>query len=192
MVSASKRLSHANMHRSDLPEYSDQEEYNQDVLRLEAPTAEDTLDQDLLQEAAVLGIQIPGVAPEVREGLASLCDSAATIESRHTRTGSTGSEASASTGATSRSSSVHPPTNSTPLPQARKTWQRFLSLSEYERYLSQADTQQSPNPQTGRPLPSESAASIFSVSTYKSYKSLKDGIRSRFGFRRPRVSEDTK
>jgi hypothetical protein len=189
MASTPKAPSLADSQRSDaLPEFSDRQ-YARDVLWLENIT-EETLDEELSNEATALQIEIPGIVLETREGHVSSCESTATTTSRHTRTGSTGSQDSTSTGATSRSSAEQLPANSTSISQKRSRGRRFLSFSEYEKFLAQADGQQSSSgPEVCAILP-EPALSIISVSTRKSYKSVKDGIKNRLKFRKDKMSTD--
>jgi IBR domain, a half RING-finger domain len=188
MTSTPKMPSLADLQQPDaLPEFSDRQ-YARDVLCLEN-TTEETFDEELSKEAAALGIEIPGIVSEIREGHVSLCDSTATVTSRLTRAGSTESQESTSTGATSRSQTRQPPANSTSISQKQSRGQRFLSFSEYEKFLAQADAQ-SPDGLGVCAIPSEPALSILSLSTRKSYKSVKDGVKSRLKFRKDRVSTD--
>jgi hypothetical protein len=189
----SRKRSLADMQHTDgtLPtEYSDSD-YAREVLQLEDGQTEEGVDQDLTKEAEKLGIIIsrpptPNDNPHI-----SMCESAITVGSHHARTGSTGSEASDSTGMTSRSSNEQLE-NSTPLhARKRSSSRRSLSFSEYEKYLAQTEAQDAAksgyNPP---PIPNEPAPSLFSVSTRKSYVSIKNGFKNRFRFRRNRTSLD--
>lgn len=152
-----------------LAEFND-EDYCRDVLQLDEHMTEDTLDQELLNDAAIYGIEMAPSKAHI-----SVCDSMATIESAHARTGSMASCASLSTNATSRSSSD----------DLKSHERQSPSFSDYDRYLQRADSAVLVAP----PMPPEPAPSIFSVSTRKSYSSIKSGISSRFrGFRRMKAS----
>ncbi|KAI1495442.1 hypothetical protein F5X99DRAFT_422916 [Biscogniauxia marginata] len=99
-------------------------------------------------------------------------DSSATVDTGHTRTASTGSESSTSTAPTSHcSADIHHDFAGKILPRRRS---RGLSFTQYERYLAQV------NPNLSQPkflsfpaAETETAPSVFSVSTKKSYISLK-------------------
>jgi hypothetical protein len=169
-------------------EYDDGD-YVREVLQLEDGQTEEAIDQELTKEAEKLGITIsrpptPNGNPHI-----SMCESAITVGSHHARTGSTGSEGSDSTGMTSRSSNeeLDAPSNV----RKRSSSRRSLSFSEYEKYLAQTEAQNAAkagfNPP---PMPSEPAPSLFSVSTRRSYVSIKNGIKSRFRLRRNRTSTD--
>jgi hypothetical protein len=189
----SRKRSLADMQHTDgtLPtEYSDSA-YGREVLQLEDGQTEEGVDQDIMKEAEKLGITIsrpptPNDNPHI-----SMCESAITVGSHHARTGSTGSEESNSTGMTSRSSNEQLD-SSTPLrTQKSSSSRRSLSFSEYEKYLAQAEAQDATksgyNPP---PIPSEPAPSLFSVSTRRSYVSIKNGFKSRFRVRRNRTTLD--
>ena len=167
-------------------DYSDSD-YARDVLQLEKGQTEDAIDRSLTREAENLGITIARPATPSKNPHISMCESAITVGSHHARTGSTGSEGSHSTGMTSRSS-----TGDTHTLHARPSLpRRSLSFSEYERYLAQTEGQDAaklgyPPP----PIPSEPAPSLFSVSTRRSYVSIKNGFKNRFRFRKDRKSLD--
>lgn len=153
-----------------LAEFNDQD-YCKDVLQLDQERTEDLLDQELINEAATFGIEVPRPS----KAHISVCDSTATVESRHARTGSTASRTSLSTNATSRSSS-----DGKSRPSA--------SFSSYDRFIEQAADAPDEHPLPPAPEP---APSIFSVSTRKSYSSIKSGITNRFrGLRRKKTSSD--
>lgn len=186
-VLVSKKRSLDDMRHTDstLPiDYRD-DDYTREVLQLDEGQTEDGVDQNLSKEAEKLGITItipptPSGNPHI-----SMCDSAITVGSHHARTGSTGSEGSHSTGMTSRSS------EDTSTPRKRSSTRRSLSFSEYEKYLAQTEAQDAAKSgYNAPPIPSEPAPSLFSVSTRRSYVSLKNGIRSRFRLKKSRKSLD--
>lgn len=152
---------------STMAEFNDTD-YWRDVLLLDAESTEDLIDKKIIQQAAILGVEI---APPSK-GHISLCDSSVTVESRHARTGSTGSQASVSTDATSRYSSD----------VRKKENRQSTSFVEYDKFLEQG--------QTGAFLAaaSEPAPSIFSVSTRKSYSSIRSNFKNRFRLRRNKES----
>lgn len=194
-VPLSRKRSLADMQHTDgtLPiEYSDSD-YAHEVLQLEEGQTEEAIDQDLTTEAEKLGITLsrplsPNGNPHI-----SMCESAMTVGSRHARTGSTGSEGSTSTGMTSRSSHED---NSTLYARRRSSSRRSLSFSEYEKYLAQTEAQDAAKSGfNAPPIPLEPTPSLFSVSTRRSYVSIKNGIKNRFRIRRNRsssVDEDLK
>jgi hypothetical protein len=176
-------------------EYND-EDYFREVLHLEEGQTETVFDEKLAQEAEKLGITIsrPPTPNTQNANHNSMCESALTEASQHARTASSGSQGSVSTGMTSRSSNDQLD-NSTPFhARKRSISRRSLSFTEYEKYLTQHEAQEAMK--TGFVLPpmaSERAPSLFSVSTRRSYVSIKNGIKHRFKIRRNKsCHEDTK
>jgi len=165
-------------------------QYCHDVLQLEDGLTEAAFDQILAREAENLGITIARPPTPNPKHHISMCESAITVGSHHARTGSTGSEGSNSTGMTSRSSTGDAPT----LHAKRCMTRRSLSFSEYEKYVVQTEAPAVAKPGYNIPIPPEPAPSLFSVSTRRSYVSIKNGIKSRFRLRRTRkaVDEDLK
>ncbi|KAI1489622.1 hypothetical protein F5X96DRAFT_679627 [Biscogniauxia mediterranea] len=102
-------------------------------------------------------------------------DSSATVDTGHTRTTSTGSVNSSSTAPTSPcSAEIHHDFTGKILSRRRS---RGLSFTQYDHYLAQV------NPNLGQPkflafpaTETETTPSVFSVSTKKSYISLKRGF----------------
>lgn len=198
MVVVIQSKSVADVQRSEgtLPvEYSD-EEYVYEVLQLDRGQTEAFFDSDLAQQAQKLGITItiPSSQNEFQHGAQqSLSESADTATTRHARTLSSGSQGSASTGLTSRSSDdfVNPLVAHPTKVRKRPSSSRSLSFAEYEKYLAQHHAQNTrkltPAPP---PIPSEPAPSLFSVSTRKSYTSIKNGFRNKFKLRRNKVSRE--
>ena len=172
-------------------EYNDSD-YFREVLQLDDGTTESLFDEHLVQQASKLGITISRPPTPTAQNAAhnSMCESAITVASHHARTSSTGSQGSGSTGMTSRSSNEQLD-NSTP-PQARKrpNSRRSLSFSEYEKYLMQAEQAEAKTGFVPPPIPAEPAPSLFSVSTRRSYVSIKNGFKSRFRLRRSKTSQD--
>jgi cell pole-organizing protein PopZ len=167
-------------------EYND-EDYFREVLQLDEGQTEVLFDEKLAQEAEKLGITISRPPTPKAQNLNhnSICESALTEVSRHVRTASSGSQRSASTSMTSRSSNDQLD-NSAPMhSRKRPISRRSLSFSEYEKYLAQHEAQEAMK--TGvvpPPMPSEPAPSLFSVSTRRSYVSIRNGLKHRFRLRR--------
>jgi hypothetical protein len=193
IASISRKRSLADMQHTDgtLPtEYNDSD-YVREVLQLEDGHTEEIVDQDLTKEAEKLGITISRPSTPNDNPHISMCESAITVGSHHARTGSTGSEESNSTGMTSRSSNEQLDSSTPPHARKRSSSRRSLSFSEYEKYLAQTEAQGAAK--TGYnppPIPNEPAPSLFSVSTRRSYVSIKNGFKNRFRFRRNRTSLD--
>lgn len=183
------------MQNSALPspiEYNDSE-YFHEVLQLEDGETEALLDQTLAELAAKLGIIIsrpttPKEDENQNPAQSSMRESAITVGTNHARTASTESRKSNSTGITSRSSNdqLHDVTRR-PKPDVR----RSLSFAEYEKFLLQAEAQAFSS--TGfvpPPIPLEQSPSLFSVSTRKSYQSIRSNFKSRFRLRRGKGSRE--
>jgi hypothetical protein len=195
MAPIPRKHSLADMQNADTiaaTEYND-ENYFCEVLQLEESQTEALFDDKLMQEAEKLGITIsrPPTANGLDENHNSVCESALTEPSHHARTASSGSAGSVSTGMTSRSSNEQLD-NSTPL-HARKLpiSRRSLSFTEYEKYLAQHEVQEAmKSGVVPPPMPSEPAPSLFSVSTRRSYVSIKNGIKSKFRLRRRKTNQE--
>ena len=178
---------------SSLPtEYNDGD-YFREVLQLEEGQTEAQFDTTLTQLAEQLGITFARAAtPTEQQDVAhhSMCESSFTVTTNHARTASTGSRDSSSTGMTSRDSNEQ--LNIT-TPRKRSSSRRSLSFSEYERFILQAEAQTRASAPTGfipPPMPSEPAPSLFSVSTKKSYASIKSNLKNRFKLRRTKSSRE--
>jgi hypothetical protein len=172
-------------------EYNDHD-YAKEVLQLDAGKTEPLLDESLVQEAENLGITIsrPPTSTSNHENHISMSNSAITVASHHVRTTSSSSRESASTGMTSRSSNEQFEHSTLPQTRKRLSARRNLSFSEYEKYLAQHDAQD-PNKQPfPPPIPAEPAPSLFSVSTRKSYNSIKSTFTKRFRLRRSKTSRE--
>jgi hypothetical protein len=191
---ASRKRSLADMQHTEVQpqpaEYNDRD-YIREVLQLDEGRTETSFDEELAKEAESLGIVVE--KPEPAEGKEnahhSMCESAITVASHHARTASSGSQGSNSTGMTSRSSL------DTAMPTTRKrstAHRKSLSFGEYEKFLTQAeeDRKQENMAYSPPPIPPEPAPSLFSVSTRRSYVSIRNGIRNRFRLRRRNSSKE--
>lgn len=195
MVHIPRKRSLADMQNAEGPvpaEYND-EDYFHEVLQLDDGQTEALVDEKLTQEAENLGITISRPpAPNTQNATHnSMCESAMTLASHHARTASSGSQGSVSTGMTSRSSNEQLD-NSTPLhARKRPISRRSLSFAEYEKYLAQHEAQEAMKMGiVPPPMPSEPAPSLFSVSTRRSYVSIKNGIKHRFRLRRNKTYQE--
>lgn len=178
-------------------EYSE-EEYAREVLQLGMGQREALYDEDLVQQAERLGIVVarPEVPEKYKKNIqGSLTESADTSTASRARTGSSGSLGSASTGITSRGSFEHVnplranPTQVHTKPQLKGE----PSFSEYEKYIVQhtpKEARKSAN--SPPPIPTEPAPSLFSVSTKKSFSSVRNGFKTKFRFGRQKPQEEKK
>lgn len=178
MLPALRTRSHLEMQHNEAAqpiEYND-DEYFREVLQLEGQEqTEIQFDEKLNKEAEKLGISITGPsADETNDN--HLCESPFT---HHTHTTSSISQDSDSTGLTSRSSNEQLDI-SIPQPWKRPATSRSLSFQGYEKYVKQVDAQCAiPLPPPIPVCSPEPAPSIFSISTRRSYASIKNGIRIR-------------
>lgn len=180
-------MQHAEIMRTVPAEYRDTN-YFREVLQLEDGRTEADYEERLNQEAEKLGITISR-PPSLRNehiNHNSMCDSSTTVVSHHARTASSGSNGSASTGMTSRSSNEDLETS-----RKRGSIRRSMSFSEYEKYLAEHDTQETRFNVFPPPIPLEPAPSLFSVSTRKSYTSIKSGIKNKFRIRRNKSAQES-
>ncbi|KAH9888664.1 hypothetical protein F4778DRAFT_403091 [Xylariomycetidae sp. FL2044] len=149
-------------------------DYLSEVLQRSAESAEAYL-KDLNMKATRLGIspsRPSTAASKADKRNAVAAESSLTLDESHARTASTGSEGSASTALTSPcSQDGHHDLPGKILTRRRS---RALSFAQYESYLAQV------NPNLNQPkfisIPShdvDAAPSVFSVSTRKSYISIK-------------------
>jgi hypothetical protein len=168
--------------------------YFREVLQLNEGSTEASFDDDLTREAEKLGITITKPHTPNQNPHDSLCQSAVTIAS-HRRTASWGSQGSNSTGITSTSSREHFDTFTRAQSRKRNSARRSLSFSEYEKYLGQMEKQNNSTPGlVPPPIPAEPAPSLFSVSSRRSYQSIRNGFKNRFRMRRktPASRDDLK
>ncbi len=111
----------------------DENDYLRQVLQLTGGETEDALDNALESEAAAAGI--PTANPPKRNWDHSLCESIITSTTGHARTGSTASQSSFSTKATTPRSSDEKDISSV-VSQHRQDKRASVSFSEYERFLA--------------------------------------------------------
>jgi len=149
-------------------------EFENEVLRTGGQT------EALFDEALTLEAQQLGITPAARH---SLCASPTTINSNHARTGSTDSIQSVLTALTSNASTDRLGGPETTHMRKRASYRRSLSFSEYEQFLAQMDTRPMNNVENLSP-PKTAEPSLFSVSTRRSYQSIRNGIKARFRLRR--------
>ncbi|KDN60876.1 putative IBR domain-containing protein [Colletotrichum sublineola] len=172
-----------------LPSTEDDEaEYLAQVLHLAPERSEAAIEEELMAKANALGISVSRLSHEKRN-TSSAESQTSTIATQHVRTCSTASRDSASTTLTSHPSLHAVPiiADAPPHSLARKR-SKSLGFSQYDKYLSQID----PNidqPKIQKESPSithgASTHSLFSVSSRRSYFSIKEGIRK---IRRKRTS----
>ncbi|KAI1140699.1 hypothetical protein F5Y05DRAFT_402833 [Hypoxylon sp. FL0543] len=157
------------------PELSD-DDYLTQVLQLSPEKTEAYLNE-LIMKAKKLGIAIsyPSSAASIDKRNPSGAESSVTIDTNHARTVSTGSEGTASTNLTSNSSN-----NGHLEPTGRvvtRKRSRALTFALYENYLAQVEPNlNQPKFLSPSSTETEPAASILSVSTSRSYLSLKRGF----------------
>jgi hypothetical protein len=184
------------------PELSDHD-FLVEVLRLPADgkRTEADLDRELAERARELGISDPSSRPststadDISKRNTSSAESATTATTSHGRTFSSASDGSAaSTAITSQSSVVveaynasagNPTLAAAPTLSRRRS--KSLSFSHYEKYLQQIDPNINQPKFLKEPPPDTidtSAQSLFSVSTRRSYVSIKRGIKSRMRWRK--------
>jgi hypothetical protein len=189
MVPIPKKRSLADMQNTDvlLPEEYNDKDYEREVLKLEDRN-EEAVDEELVQQAAELGVDVSSVPPTTQNGHISVCESTATSSSLRPRTDSTGSQESTSTVLTFRSSDGQLLNGTSPVLRPRISKKRSLSFSEYDRYLALIEAQQQVaiNGPT-HTKPSQPAPSIFSVTTRTSYTTIKSSFTRRFKLRRSRT-----
>jgi hypothetical protein len=194
-VIRSRAVSDVQHGEGQLPvEYND-EEYVREVLQLDLGQTEVLLDSSLGQQAQQLGITVarsPSPNNCQHGPQQSLSGSTDTATTCHARTASSGSQRSTSTSITSDSSNefINPLTVHPIQPRRRLSSGNGLSFLEYEKYLAHHEVQDN-RKSTSVPLaPVEPAPSLFSVSTRKSYVSIKNGFKSKFRLRRGRASQE--
>lgn len=155
-------------------------EYRAQVLRLSSQRSEADVEEELVAKATALGIPTSRFAHDKRN-TSSAESQTSTIATQHVRTFSNASRDSASTTLTS-----HPSLHAVPIAAdvpphslARKR-SKSLSFSQYDKYLSQIDPNiHQPKIQKAPPaIPHDTTAhSLFSVTSRRSYFSIKEGIR---------------
>jgi hypothetical protein len=165
-----------NLAAADRPvptEYNDAD-YIREVLQLRAGQTEALLDEHIVREASALGIAI---SQPVMAKVENVVDNSVSnsVVSHHARTLSSGSQRSQSTGMTSRSSHDYHYHADAPQSKRRPVSRRSLAFTDYEKFLVQAEASNTAV-KTPIPIPPEPAPSLFSVSTRKSYASIKRGL----------------
>ncbi|KAM3084428.1 hypothetical protein ACMFMG_001468 [Clarireedia jacksonii] len=196
MLPASRIRSHVDMQHNDAvrPAEFSEDEYNREVLQLEGKGQTETLlDERLNKEAETLGISLTEPTAILEDSTETSFSDSAVADSDHTRTASSVSQNSSSTGLTSASSTENLENSPTkPVCGKRLTSRRSLSFYDYEKYLEQIGEQNAktvpPVPPVPAIPPSEPAASLFSVSTKRSYASFKNRLRKKIFARTNRTS----
>jgi hypothetical protein len=169
-----------------LPELNESE-YLREVLRLGGDKSEKAVDDELVAKASALGISISRPSTSDKRNTSS-AESASTVVTYHARTFSSASNGSASTALTSHSSVFHGPTTNSPVvTTVSRRRSKSLSFSHYEKYLTQIDPHINQPKFLKEPPPETidtSGQSLFSVSTKRSFFSIKRGIKSRMRWRK--------
>lgn len=199
MAPISRKRSLSNMQDVDVTSTcitSSPSEYNdtdfvREVLQYKEGQTEAVLDDLLTQEAEKLGIALSKLQSPGQDVHNSMCESDITVASQHVRSASSESQDSMLTAITTTSS-----TESSVMVQSMKkkpSVRRSLSFSEYEKYLAQAGAQQ-PSKFGFVPtaIPAEPTPSLFSVSSRRSYMSIRSGFKNRFRLRRGKSTDDMK
>ncbi|KAI1764879.1 hypothetical protein GGR53DRAFT_519966 [Hypoxylon sp. FL1150] len=152
-------------------------DYLSQVLQLSPEKTEAYFDE-LIRKAANLGIAIsrPSSAGSMDDKRnLSGAESSITVDTNHARTASTGSQGSVSTDLTSHSSNNEYPEHLGRIITRKRS--RALTFTQYEIYLTQVHpTLNQPKFMSPPTTETESAPSLFSVSTSRSYISLKRGL----------------
>ncbi|TQN69600.1 hypothetical protein CSHISOI_05923 [Colletotrichum shisoi] len=156
--------------------------------------SEAAIEEELVARANALGISMSRLSPEKRN-TSSAESQTSTIATQHVRSFSTASRDSASTTLTSHPS-LHaiPITADAPPHSLARKRSKSLGFSQYDKYLSQID----PNihqPKIQKASPSlvhdTSTHSLFSVTSRRSYFSIKEGIRKIRRRRKSGILEST-
>jgi hypothetical protein len=157
-------------------------DYAREVLQLKGGMTEDMYDVALAKEAEKMGIIVARSPTPSQAAYNSVRESAITATSHHARTTSSASQRSISTGLTSRSSIGDSTPSQT---RKRSNLRRSLSFSGYEHLAVQTIAGFSPTQG-----PTEPAPSLFSVSTRRSFSSIRSGIKNRLKLRRTKSTQD--
>ncbi|TEA20413.1 putative E3 ubiquitin-protein ligase ariadne-2 [Colletotrichum sidae] len=176
----------------------DEAEYLDQVLCLPLQTSEAAIEEELVAKAAALGISTSGLSADSCNNYTAE-SRASTVATQHVRTFSTASRDSTSTTLTSHHSEsvaalpASTPADAPPVPLARKR-SKSLTFSLYDKYLTQLDPNiHQPKIQKAPPpiALDNSAHSLFSVTSRRSYFSIKEGIRKIRWRRRSGLLEST-
>ncbi|KAK5998815.1 putative E3 ubiquitin-protein ligase ARI10-like protein [Cladobotryum mycophilum] len=166
-----------------IPELNDSD-FITHVLHLPADKSEAQIDNDLVARASAVGIAatLPSVASKRHTSSALSYTTFATFQDRSFSTASNGSY---STVLTPRSSiyGLPSPIIGSELDEGRRD-SKCLSFSQYERYLAALDNPDQPKFLSAPPVIDGSTQSVFSVSTRKSFSSVRTGLRSRIRWRK--------
>lgn len=181
-----KPLLEAHTEISNLPDLSDAAYFAQ-VLRLPVEKLESHVDDELAVRARHIGCHAQNLSDK---RYTSSAESASTAITYHARTFSTGSNASASTTLTVNSSILYPPRSPKPQSDADEKRQTTgLNFTQYDKYLSQIDKNLDQPKIRKLSVPTDtSAKSVFSVSTRRSFFSVKSGIKNKFRLRRKSIA----
>lgn len=168
--------------------------YLVEVLR--SVETEQHIELDLTHRAAALGISLPPPPSPSEDTNCPDPESDAALSSTHARNTSSGSDNTADTAMTSNPPS-RPDTgagqreNPPPLPSSRAR-SRSLNFSTYDKYLAQLEPNLcQPKILKRPPTPTDNAPSIFSVSTRKSYISIKNGLKAKVRWKRQSTTPST-
>ncbi|KAI3392176.1 hypothetical protein diail_6094 [Diaporthe ilicicola] len=156
--------------------------YLVEVLR--SVETEQHIEQDLITRAAALGISIPTPPSPAEDSNSPGAESDATLSSTHARNTSSGSDNTTHTAMTSnppsRPDTGAEPHEQAPPPPSSRVRSRSLNFSTYDKYLAQLEPNLcQPKILKRPPTPTNPAPSIFSVSTRKSYISIKNGLKAK-------------
>lgn len=159
-------------------------DYLAEVLRLTTEQSETNVDNELAAKAAALGISIARPSSHDQPNGSLAAESEITVTNNgHVRSLSAGSHGSSSTAVTSHSSTQAVSNADSASNAASRVRSKSLNFSQYDKYLAQLE----PNlnqPKFVTITPSESAPSIFSVSTRRSYVSIKNGLKTKIRWKR--------
>ncbi|KAK3994938.1 ribonucleases P/MRP protein subunit POP1 [Cladorrhinum sp. PSN332] len=175
------------------PELSDADYLRQVLLVQSADTTEDDIERELIERASSLGVDLPigrRLDYEVLNNL-SADDSAETLIIQHNRTISTSSNATSTSGLTSRHSTVIPATLTESSSARRRS--RSLTFSHYEKYLGQINPALD-QPRFHRPHHDKTERSgglLRRSGTRKGVQELKRSITNRLKKRKPNPSSVT-
>jgi len=168
------------------PELSE-EGYLHEVLHVTAQLSEAQVVDELVAKASALGIATTASRPSTpgKPNISS-AESATTDGTRHTRTLSTDSAGSHSTALTAYSFTQGPAKMEAPKAAAKRAT-KALSFAQYDVYLTQVDPNLKQPKLPKAPPPPGPAPSLFSVSTRKSFVSIRRTLRAKAPWKRRAV-----
>jgi len=165
-------------------------DYFREVLQLEVGYTESSLDEALDKEAERYGISTSRPTSSNENTESSLCESADTTDSHHRTISSGSQESNGGTESTSKTSfeqlnqpPISPLTKKRPL-----SVRRSVSFSDYDKYLLQIDPAGT-NAIVRPSLPSKPTPS-FSISSRRSYATIKEGLKTRLKLRRSKTTTE--